>query len=89
MEGQYECDPMVMDQMEKKMTLERFQREVSKLNNQNASVCFYLAAAYRILDLISVELISQAIIKEEDQNFRAIIKYYAQKLMDYRVLCLH
>ena len=29
LEGQYECDPMVMDQMEKKMTLERFQREVS------------------------------------------------------------
>lgn len=30
LEGQYKCDPMVMDQMEKKMTLERFQREVSK-----------------------------------------------------------
>ena len=29
LEGQYECDAMTMDQMEKKMTLERFQREVS------------------------------------------------------------
>ena len=28
LEGQYECDAMVLDQMEKKMTLERFQREV-------------------------------------------------------------
>ena len=30
LEGQYECDVMTMDRMEKKMTLERFQREVSK-----------------------------------------------------------
>ena len=29
LEGQYECDPVIKDQMEKKMTLERFQREVS------------------------------------------------------------
>lgn len=28
LDGQYECDAKVMDQMEKKMTLERFQREV-------------------------------------------------------------
>ena len=27
--GQYKCNPWVLDQMEKKLTLERFQREVS------------------------------------------------------------
>ena len=27
--GQYECDPLVFNEMEKKLTLERFQREVS------------------------------------------------------------
>ena len=26
--GAYDCDPLMFDQMEKKMTLERFQREV-------------------------------------------------------------
>ena len=31
LEGQYECDPWVFDQMEKKLTLERFQREVCQL----------------------------------------------------------
>ena len=29
LEDQYEADPWVLDQMEKKLTLERFQREVS------------------------------------------------------------
>ena len=28
LEGEYMCDPYVLDQMEKKLTLERFQREV-------------------------------------------------------------
>ena len=28
LEGKYTCDPMTFDQMEKKLTLERFQREV-------------------------------------------------------------
>ena len=27
--GQYKCNPWVLDQMEKKLTLERFQKEVS------------------------------------------------------------
>ena len=30
LEGQYECDPMIMDQMEKKMTLEKISKR-SKL----------------------------------------------------------
>ena len=29
LEGQYHCDPYILDQMEKKLTLERFQREVT------------------------------------------------------------
>ena len=28
LEDQYHCDPYILDQMEKKLTLERFQREV-------------------------------------------------------------
>lgn len=28
LEGKYACDPMTFDQMEKKLTLERFQQEV-------------------------------------------------------------
>lgn len=31
LEGEFECDPFVFDKMEKKMTLERFQREVRLL----------------------------------------------------------
>lgn len=30
-EGMYQSDPMVFNEMEKKLTLERFQREVCKL----------------------------------------------------------
>lgn len=36
LEGKYICDPMTFDQMEKKLTLERFQREV-RVGGANAN----------------------------------------------------
>ena len=33
LDGQFDADPLVFDKMEKKMTLERFQREVRKITD--------------------------------------------------------
>ena len=45
-EGQYESDPFVFDKMEKKMTLERFQREVCVKLLAHTSTYMYSILSY-------------------------------------------
>ena len=64
--GAYDCDPLMFDQMEKKMTLERFQREVRPLC---ASLVFNIifSIILRIRDSISVGLKLLVTITKVDQ----------------------
>lgn len=38
LESEYAADPWVQDQMQRKLTLERFQKEVSRVHDPNAGI---------------------------------------------------
>ena len=69
LEGQYECDAMVLDQMEKKMTLERFQREVYNTVLLLHVLIVFTLTSNRIQALISVEQTFLETTREVDRSF--------------------
>ena len=72
LQGKYEADLLAFNNMEKKLTLERFQREVcfkKLVTTAYRNFFFYLSS---ILDLILVVQIYQVSIQEVDQDWNEL-----------------